>query len=65
METRNTSHSVRVLGVSLAAASVALTAVVAVAAGGAAAAVLPFAFGLPFVAMVVLDGVESHREHHA
>jgi hypothetical protein len=64
METR-TSHSVRVLGVSLAAASVALTALVAVASGGAAAAVVPVAFGLPFVAVVVLDGIVSHREHHA
>lgn len=65
METRNTSHSVRVLGVSLAAASVALTAVVAVASGGAAAAIVPVVFGLPFVAMVLLDGIASHHEHHA
>jgi hypothetical protein len=65
METRNTSHSVRVLGVSLAAASVALTVVVAVVSGGAAAAVVPVAFGLPFLAMVLLDGIVSHNEHHA
>jgi len=64
METRNASHSVRVLGVSLAAASVAVTALVAVVSGGAAAAIVPLAFGLPFLAMIVLDGVESH-EHHA
>jgi hypothetical protein len=65
METNNNLHSVRVLGVVLAAASVAATALVSVLSNGAAAAVLPVAFGLPFVAMVVLEGVTSHTEHQA
>jgi hypothetical protein len=64
METRNPSRSIRILGVGLAAASVALTALVSIASNGSAAAILPFAFGLPFVAVAVLDGVASHHEHH-
>ena len=65
METRNSSRSIRILGVTLAAASVAVTALVSVASNGSAAALVPLAFGLPFVAMAVLDGVASHHEHHA
>lgn len=65
MEARNPSRSIRILGVALAAASVAVTALVSFASNGSAAALVPIAFGLPFVAVAVLDGVANHREHHA